>query len=56
MKVMKYNGVRELDFERAVGEFEVEDSEIPPSCQRERSYRWQDDPRRYDPPKEKRRR
>jgi len=26
MKVMKYNGVRELDFERAVGEFEVEDS------------------------------
>lgn len=50
------HGVRELNFDSDVPEPLPYDDELPPSCVRERGYRWQADPKRFDPPTEKKKR
>lgn len=49
----KHNGVRELDFDQDAPDPLPYDDELPPSCVRERGYKWQADPKRFDPPVEK---
>lgn len=45
----KHNGVRELDFDEQVFEPLEEDEDMPPRSTEAKGYRWQSDPKRFDP-------